>query len=85
MYFTSALRAAGDFLQLQVLKKLISSFMVTCSFFVCGVNFFPLVFQSQQKFQATIKKTAPLKLRSKFVCAHMLVQSARDALFSQKS
>ena len=55
------------------------------NFFLCPCEFFALVFQSQQKFQATITKKLTESHSTHFVCAHMLVQSACDAIFSQKA
>ena len=58
---------------------------VGTEFFCPPFEFFALVFQSQQKFQATITKKLSDYFCTHFVCAHMLVQSACDAIFSQKA
>ena len=58
---------------------------VGTEFFCPPCEFFALVFQSQQKFQATITKKLSDYFCTHFVCAHMLVQSACDAIFSQKN
>ena len=56
---------------------------VGTEFFCPPCEFFALVFQSQQKFQATITKKRIESHSTHFVCAHMLVQSACDAIFSE--
>ena len=56
---------------------------VGTEFFCPPCEFFALVFQSQQKFQATITKKLSDYFCTHFVCEHMLVQSACDAIFSE--
>ena len=58
---------------------------VGTEFFCPPCEFFALVFQSQQKFQATITKKLTESHSTHFVCAHMLVQSACDAIFRHKN
>ena len=58
---------------------------VGTEFFCPPCEFFALVFQSQQKFQATITKKRIESHSTHFVCAHMLVQSACDAISDTKT